>query len=72
MIRNQKVKASTATATLIAKMRSSAPRSWRWPAARLTSFQAWSTRFAAAIVSISEARQPSIAVPMPAVTYPVR
>ena len=54
--------------TLAAKIRSSAPRSCRWPAARRTSFQAWSTRFASAIVSISEARQPSRIVPMPAVT----
>ena len=40
MIRNQKVNATAATPTLIAKMRSSAPCSWRWPAARRTSFQA--------------------------------
>jgi hypothetical protein len=68
MMRNQKVKMTAATPTLVAKMRSSAPRSWRWPAARRTSFQAWSTRLAAAIVIISDARQPSITVLIPAVT----
>ena len=52
-------------------MISSIPRSWRWPPARRTSFQAWSTRLATAIVSISEARQPSMIVEMPAVTRPV-
>ena len=68
MSRNQIANATTATPTQEAKMRSSAPRSWRCPAARRTSFQAWSTRFAAAIVSISDARQPSMIVAMPAVT----
>ena len=62
------MKTTSATATLAAKIRSSAPVSWRCPAARRTSFQAWSTRLASAMVSISEARQPSRIVPIPAVT----
>ncbi len=68
MKRNQIPNTTSATPTLAAKMRSSAPRSWRCPAARRTSFHAWSTRFASAIVSISDARQPSMIVAMPAVT----
>ncbi len=52
-------------------MTSSAPRSCVWPPARRTSFQAWSTRFASAIVSMSDAMQPSRIVEMPAVTNPV-
>ena len=67
-MKNHTVKTTSATPTLAAKIRSSAPRSWRWPAARRTSFHAWSTRFASAIVSISDARQPSMIVAIPAVT----
>jgi hypothetical protein len=68
MTKNQNTKTTSAIPTLTVKMRSSAPRCCRCPAARRTSFQAWSTRLARAIVSISEARQPSRIVPMPAVT----
>ena len=70
--RNQIAKTTRAMPTLPAKIRSRAPRSCLCPAARRTSFQSWSTRFASAIVSSSDARQPSRIVPIPAVTYPVR
>src|SRR5215212_1320373 len=72
MMKNQTKKMARAMITLAPKIRSRAPRSWRWPAARRTSFQAWSTRLASAIVRNSEARQPSMIVEMPAVTKPVR
>ena len=72
MIRNQKANESPATTAVTAKIRTSAPSRWSWPAARRRIRQTRSSRAHAASVSISVAIMPANAAAMPALTDPVR